>query len=394
MLALCSMAFSCAAADKDSDKEVVKVDLYVTVPADTDPDATIYLAGDLPQVGGWKADGVAMKRVNGEPVYHAQLEVPRGAMLEYKVTRGSWDTVEKGAAGEELRNRTLKADRNLKEQIKVAKWRSETDAPTAGVASKSTISGDVRIHELESKILRNRRRLLVWLPPEYEKNPNARYPVLYMHDGQNLFDDATSFAGEWHADEIAQGLIEQGKVQPIIMVGIENTWQRVMEYTPGGPSTPGKADLYAKMVVEEVKPFIDSTYRTKPDRDNTGVAGSSLGGLVSLYMLKTYPSLFGRCAALSPSLWWEEGQFIRDAAKDCTWARDTRIWLDIGTAEHVDAQKAREVVVNCDALAEVLRASGLKPGRDYIWRPIEGADHNEQAWAERFDEVLIFLYSK
>lgn len=385
------VAGSCVAVGKED----VKVDFYVTVPDDTDRGAVIYLAGNLPQLGGWKADGVPLKRVNGDPVYHAELKLPRGTTLEYKITRGTWETVEKGPADEELHNRTLKLEQDRVERVRVARWRSDVEPGMPAVARKSTVTGDVRSHDFQSSILKNRRKLLVWLPPGYEKNPDARYPVLYMQDGQNLFDDSTSFAGEWHADEIAQQLVTDGRIEPIIIVGVENTWQRVLEYTPaevGGAG--GKADLYARMLVEEIKPLIDKTYRTKPDRAHTGVAGSSLGGLVSLYMVKKYPDLFGQCAAVSPSLSWGNGQFARDAERDVSWASTARIWLDMGTAESADPEKARNAVRQTAAFAELLKNSGLTPGRDFAWKAFAGAEHNEQAWAERFDEILLFLYGK
>jgi predicted alpha/beta superfamily hydrolase len=385
---------SCLAADN----EVVKVDFYVTVPADTAPDATIYLAGNLGEVGGWKADGVALNRLDtGE--YHAQLQLPRGRTLEYKVTRGSWETVEKGVAGEELHNRTLSLDADKLQRVQVAAWRSAVPTTSGAVAvRKSTVTGDVRVHEgFKSKHLVNSRRLLVYLPPEYEKDKSQRYPVLYMHDGQNLFDDATSFAGEWHADETAEALIKEGKIPPLIIVGIENAGgERVDEYTPvTSRGEGGRGALYAKFVVEEVKPFIDQAYRTRPDRASTGVGGSSLGGLISLYIVKQYPDVFGRCAAVSPSLWWNLGQFLAEAQADATWARGTRIWLDMGTKEDEENAIVSQMRINdCTDLARSLERAGLKPAQDFTWRKIEGAGHNEAAWAERFDDVLIYLYGQ
>lgn len=369
--------------------EVVTVDIYVSVPTDTAPDATIYLAGNLTELGGWRADGVPLKRVNGDPVYHARLTLPRGEVLEFKVTRGDWETVEKGPGGEEIDNRTLKLDGDLTERITVKTWRTDVgDAEPR----KSTVTGDVRVHDVASTILKNRRNVLVWLPPGYDDNPDASYPVLYMQDGQNLFDDATSFAGEWHVDETADRLIGEGKIEPVIIVGIENTPQRVLEYTPGSRTAPGKADQYARFVVEEVKPLVDATYRTKPDRAHTAVAGSSLGGLVSLYMVQKHGDLFGRCGAVSPSLWWDQGQYLKQLTADTAWARDTRVWIDMGTAENADAALANENVRDCRALADALRAAGFQPDRDFALRIYEGAKHNEQAWAERFDEILLFLY--
>ncbi|MBZ5622069.1 MAG: hypothetical protein LAQ69_25575 [Acidobacteriia bacterium] len=170
---------------------------------------------------------------------------------------------------------------------------------TAGAAARPGMTGDFEKHTAyPSKFLPTPRDLIVYLPPGYREG-NRRYPVLYMHDGQNLFDPATAFAGnEWHVDEVAEQLIAAGKIEPLIIVGIYNTGkERIKEYTSG---MGGKPPLYARMVVEEVKPFIDSHYRTLQGPDQTGLGGSSLGGLVSLAMGLKYPQVFGKLAIVSP----------------------------------------------------------------------------------------------
>src|SRR5262249_43850872 len=156
-----------------------------------------------------------------------------------------------------------------------------------------------------SRILNNDRDVLVYLPPGYEKERQKRYSVFYLNDGQNLFDGATAFVPgqEWHVDETAESLISSGKVDPLIIVGIDNAGNdRVNEYTPVADEKykGGRADLYGRMLVEELKPFIDSTYRTRKDAGHTGIGGSSLGALVSLYLGFKYPDVFRKVAALSP----------------------------------------------------------------------------------------------
>src|SRR5436190_7082621 len=212
--------------------ETVNVTITATLPKDTPADAKIYLAGNLDEVGKWKADGVAMKKLDaGE--YQFELKLPKGQTLEYKINRGSWETVEKGTNGEELANRTLALDADKVEKITVARW-ADAGAATRPTTRASTATGDIRYHEhFTSRNLGNERRLIVWLPPDYAKHASQRYPVLYLHDGQNIFDDATSFAGEWRADETAAKLIDQGKIPPLILVGVENAGAaRVDEYTP------------------------------------------------------------------------------------------------------------------------------------------------------------------
>jgi predicted alpha/beta superfamily hydrolase len=175
------------------------------------------------------------------------------------------------------------------------------------------VSGpNLRKHEgFRSRFLRNQRDLIVYLPPGYDDQPGRRFPVLYLHDGQNLFDGATSFIPgmDWHVGQTADQSICSGAVEPLIIVGMYNTKARIREYTPthvpklGG----GRADRYAKFLIEEVKPFIEREYRTLAGPEKTGIGGSSLGGLVSLYLGLRIPEAFGKIAALSPSVWWNQG---------------------------------------------------------------------------------------
>jgi len=200
-----------------------------------------------------------------------------------------------------------------------------------------TLTGDIRTHEnFHSRYLENDRTVLVYLPPDYDSATVDRYPVLYMHDGQNVFDQATSFGDEWRVDETAQELISAGRIQPIIVVAIYNTGeQRVDEYTPT-PSADGKfggrADDYGRMLVEDLKPFIDATYKTFPGAANTAVGGSSLGGLLTIHLGLRYPTAFGKLAVLSPSVWWDDRAILRDVDA-LTGKRAQRIWLDAGVRE-------------------------------------------------------------
>ncbi len=255
-----------------------------------------------------------------------------------------------------------------------------------------TLTGDIRTHKsFPSLFLGRDRDILVYLPPGYETDPSRRYPVLYLHDGQNLFDGATSFipGQEWRADETAQALIEQGRIRPLIIVGIYNTDRRVDDYTQSFSwklLKGGNADLYGRMIAEELKPFIDRTYRTLPN--DTGLGGSSLGGLVSLHLGITYPELFTRLAVISPSVWWGDRHLLREveALPEKTAAR---IWVDIGTQE---GSRGEETVEETRMLRDALVAKGWVLDQDLGYFEDEGAHHNEAAWAGRFDRVLQFLY--
>ncbi|MGI9066888.1 MAG: alpha/beta hydrolase [Pyrinomonadaceae bacterium] len=263
-----------------------------------------------------------------------------------------------------------------------------------------TLTGDIRFHKsFHSKILGNDRDVVIYLPPGYELNKNKRYAVLYLHDGQNLFDGATSFipGKEWRVDETAQSLISAGKIEPLIIVGIYNAGKdRIDEYTPAADEKykmGGKADLYGRMLVEELKPFIDSTYRTRKDAEHTGVGGSSLGGILSLYLGLKYPQVFGRVAAVSPSVWFANKQIVHYAEALKKKAK-TRIWLDMGTKEGRNPEDAKQAVSDARLLKETLRKKGWKPGNDLSYFEAEGAEHNETAWAARVEPILQFLFPR
>jgi len=261
-----------------------------------------------------------------------------------------------------------------------------------------TLTGDIRYHKnFHSKLLNNDRDVIVYLPPGYETNKSKHFPVFYMHDGQNLFDGATSFipGQEWKVDETAQSLINEHKIEPLIIVGIYNTGKdRVNEYTPNQDAkykAGGSADLYGRMLVEELKPFIDQTYRTKSDGAHTGLGGSSLGGLVSLYLGLKYPNVFSRVAVISPSVWWSDKQivhFVEQLPKKTS----TRIWLDIGTKEGRDAQEASNSVNDARLLNQTLIKKGSRSGKDLKYYEASDAEHNERAWAARTDQILKFLF--
>ena len=258
-----------------------------------------------------------------------------------------------------------------------------------------TLTGNFRRHErFHSNFLPADRDVLVYLPPGYEENPDRRYPILYLHDGQNLFDGATSFVEgqEWHVDETAESLIEQGEIAPLIIVGIYNTGlSRIDEYTPTADPRMGhggKADLYGRMLTEELKPFIDSLYRTEKDASHTALGGSSLGGLVTLYIGLCHPKVFGKLAVMSPSVWWNRRSILLDV-RHLTARPDMKIWLDIGTAE---GQRPERILGDVRKLRAALIRKGWREGHDLAYLEAEGAGHNEGAWASRVGMMLQFLF--
>ncbi len=213
-----------------------------------------------------------------------------------------------------------------------------------------------------------------------------------MHDGQNLFDADTAFLGnEWGLDERAEELIRAGQMQPVIIVGIYNAGsQRLSEYTPfkDRRGRGGRAWLYGKLIVEDLKPFIDRTYRTLPEPENTGLGGSSLGGLVSLSLGLDYPGVFGKLLVMSPSVWWANRAILRQVLR-LKHKTNQKIWLDVGTAEEQNVGiHVNNVVDLCDAL----HAKGWRLNENLIFMRDEGAGHNERAWGHRSRLALPFLF--
>ncbi len=244
----------------------------------------------------------------------------------------------------------------------------------------------------------------VWLPPSYGSDPNRRYPVLYMHDGQNLFDPSLSYTGiDWDIDGAMTRLIARGEVREAIVVGVWNTPQRFAEYMPRAPVTTdmvnsgvegrpaGRAadivsDDYLRFLAEELKPFIDARYRTLPGRDDTMVMGSSMGGLISLYALAKYPQVFGAAGAVSTHWPVCEGCVIDWLKTEMPKPGAHRLYFDYGTAT-LDALYP-PYQAKMDA---AMREHGYREGNDWITRRFEGAEHNEAAWKARVEIPLTFL---
>lgn len=271
---------------------------------------------------------------------------------------------------------------------------------TVAAQRAHTLTGDIRLHrDFHSKILKNDRDVIVYLPPGYDKDRQRRYSVLYFHDGQNLFDGATSYipGQEWRVDEAAEALIASGKIEPLIIVGVYNTGKdRIDEYTPVAElkyKAGGKADLYGRLLVEELKPFIDKTYRTKKGAAHTGLGGSSLGGLVSMYLGLKYPDVFGRVAVVSPSVWWANNQIVHQV-EALPKKPSLRIWLDIGTKEGGNAEEAQHTVDGARLLKNALVKKGWKLEKDLKYFEAQGAEHNERAWAARVEQMLEFLFPR
>ncbi len=248
-----------------------------------------------------------------------------------------------------------------------------------------------------SSCLNEEREIFVYLPPGYDVNEGAYYPCLYMLDGQNLFStQGDSPYGKWDIDITADTMIEDCRIEEIIIVGISNSQWREYEYTPtfdASEECGGMADIYLQFITGEVIPFINERYRTITEREFTAISGSSLGGLFSLYALIQYPEIFASAAALSPSIWWDN-RVILDMLSSCDYDPDSlRLWIDMGYYEEKDTEED-DPVGNSRTLCELLEEKGFEEGENFIYYEDPDGLHNEESWAGRMEMVMEFLFPK
>lgn len=255
------------------------------------------------------------------------------------------------------------------------------------------MSGQLVTHsDFQSSILGSARTVLVYMPPCYDRHTQRKFPVLFVHDGQNVFDGHTSYVPgqHWMMREAADALLAARAIEPLLIVAVYHAGEkRIDEYTPtrsrmGG----GLADLHGRMMVEELLPFIRDRYRVLPQARHTGIGGSSLGGLASLYLGLKYPSVFGKMAVMSPSVWWDNRVILRRLVL-LEHAHRQRIWLDVGTAE---GRSPRSSTKDVRLLRDILVSKGWRLGSNLHYVEVPGADHSERAWAARVPDMLQFLY--
>jgi enterochelin esterase-like enzyme len=279
----------------------------------------------------------------------------------------------------------------------MAEINQKLEQPVSPDGSKA--GGELRLHELSSRIYRNTRMLRVWLPPNYNAPENAtrHYSVFYLNDGQNLFDPATAFAGvDWQLGETADRLIREGEIAPLIIVGIDNTGtERIKEFLPYRSFSPPvlrpKGKRYPDFLFSEVMPFVYERYRIARGAENTGLGGSSLGALISLYTALDRPGAFHRLLLESPSLFVSNRRILKYSHYFRQWPE--KIVIGVGTREAGREDKDRQVVDDVRELERIMRHAGLRDDRLKV-RIVEGAGHNEAEWGKRFPEALSFLFAK
>ena len=267
-----------------------------------------------------------------------------------------------------------------------------------GYGDHHTVVGNLKVaKDVYSAHLHNYRHIIVYLPPSY-CHGEKRYPVLYMHDGQNLFDNATSYVGEWGVDETMERLSIEENLEAIV-VGIPNTGhKRVDEYSPfRGGQGGGRANDYLAFISHVIKPMVDETFRTMPDKRHTGLLGSSMGGLVSLYGFFHRADVFGFAGVMSPSLWYAQGAIF--SYVEAAIFHPGKIYLDVGTREHGDSwaadqvlrRRSRQYYAQVRRLKRILAKKGYRPTRTLVHVEEKWANHSESAWGRRLPRAIRFF---
>ncbi len=350
-----------------------------SIPAYTPASGPIYIAGDL---NGWDP-GAAAQALQKNQSGLWQITLPAknaGTVIQFKFTRGSWATVEKGTGGEEISNRSYTFGPPETIYLSIANW-----ADNNGTVTTTAAKNVIRISEnFQIPQLGRTRRIWLYLPPDYAESQKS-YPVLYMHDGQNVFDSFTSFAGEWNVDESLNELAAQGYEVPIVVAIDNGGVHRMDEYSPwhnadyGG----GEGQQYVDFLVNTLKPYIDSAYRTKRDRENTGIMGSSMGGLISFYAAFSRPDIFGKAGIFSPSYWFSPSiwPFVRNAEK----RHPMLVYQLVGSLE------GGTMPSDMLAMQDTLRKFGYS-ANELKSNVVNGGQHNELFWRTNFKEAFLWLF--
>ncbi|MFQ6604688.1 MAG: alpha/beta hydrolase-fold protein [Fidelibacterota bacterium] len=354
------------------------VDVTVKAPPHT---SRVVMVGNTAELGNWDPAEAPRLEQDSDTTFQVTLVI-RQPQIEYKFTRGSWETEALQADSSIPGNYSA----NLSPQTTLAHsiplWRD--DIGPLSVDRLKGITGTVEVYDsVYSPQLDNYRTVTVWLPPSYYGTSYNHYPVLYLQDGQNVFSSALSLSHEeWALDETAMDLINRGQMAEIIMVAIDHGADRTGEYSPAH-----RGNDYSAFLIRTVKPWIDTTYRTRPGAEHTAVMGSSMGGIIAFHLAWEYPNVFGMAAGLSPAFLVDDSEIVRRVQTGSL--PDPRPFFIIynGT-EELEARLQPAIT----ALVEALESRGFDRDRDFRYQIFTGALHTEAAWAEQSRSVLLAFF--
>ncbi|WFB63134.1 alpha/beta hydrolase-fold protein [Sphingobacterium sp. WM] len=351
-----------------------KLTIRVNAPATTPAQDSIIPIGNQGIWGFWIYPKSNALKSLGNNVWESTYSFPLNSDLEFKITRGSYfkEALYNGN-GQSAQPIKLKITKDTTIVLNPSNWND---------IYQRSIVGTVRYHHnFGSTYLKSIRNVVVWLPPSYLENTNKKYPVLYAHDGQNLFDHTNLSGSEWRMDEIADSLMRKGEIEEFIIVAMANTKDRWIEYN----GTP-EGENYLKFIVTELKPFIDKTYRTKTDRANTGIIGSSMGGLISFYAAYNYPQIFSKAACLSSGFFFDDGNIMNSIKTDLKPLHNSMVYLDCG-GKDLDY----DFLPSNQQVNELLQKDKQMK---VLYKEFPEDPHNEVAWSKRLDIPFKFLFPK
>lgn len=349
----------------------------ITLPENTPKDAQLYLASSFNE---WNPkDNAFQFKINNAGLY--EIEINTNTSFEYKITQGSWEISEADPAGDSAENH--KAIANQSQNVNIVNWTSPKEKQHTTTSNVKILSENFKIPQLKTT-----RKIWIYLPENYN-NSTKKYPVIYMHDGQNLFDNATSFSGEWGVDETMNDLAKNQNTEAII-IGIDNGGDaRLDEYSPWQNNKykkGGKGDLYLDFIVKTLKPYIDKNYRTLSQSQNTAVIGSSMGGLISFYAGIKYPKTFGKVGIFSPAFWFASKDLNFYLNQNKNHLEKSKFYFVAG--QHEDETLPQEIEkIHQNLLKKNVKDNNIKIKID------EDGKHTESYWQREFPLAIEWLFS-
>lgn len=351
-----------------------------SLPGNHDYKKDIYISGNFE---GWSGGKEDYKLTKNNTQY--QITIPKlRDTINYKFTLASWAFVECRLNGNPLQNREYSFKGRLDTiHVKIENWETETQR-----IKHSTSSKNVHVFAENFKIpqLNRERKISVYLPPNYEKS-TEKYPVLYMQDGQNVFDLSTSYSGEWEVDETLNKLSKEKDLNLIVVAIDHGNDKRISEYSPWPNQKYAEAegDEYLDFIVNTLKPEIDKTFRTKKSAKNTVIMGSSIGGLISHYAALKYPKVFGKAGVFSPSFWYSN--MVITFTEKHAGLKQLKMYYLVG------GQEGEGVVKDVENIVNILKNNKF-PEKNVYTKIVPDGTHSESFWKSEFESAILWLFSK
>jgi len=356
---------------------MAQVTMVITELPNGSAEDEIYISGNFEKWSGG-SEKYKLKKLNGN--YRITLNDSQSE-IEFKFTKGTWDSVELNADGSNKGNRTYSFEKkNDTLEISIERWSDQTASMSTAMSNVKILAEDFFMPELNKN-----RKIWIFLPSSYE-NSSQKYPVIYMHDGQNLFDDKLAYGGEWGVDESLNRLSKEKKLD-FIVIGIENGGaERISEYSPWDLSkynAKAEGEAYVNFIIETLKPYVDDNYRTLSDRNSTAIMGSSLGGIISHYAALKHPEIFGKSVVFSPSFSLYP-QFL-DFTEEHARIKNSKMYFMAGD------QESANMVNDMNTIVEVMLNAGF-PKTNIKSKIVVGGEHNESLWKNEFQNAITWLY--